>query len=64
MPNTDTRNESGFPGTKGCLGIFAVILVVTERTTCALLGKLPPRTTSLKLGLGVARVYRIPRRLR
>ena len=35
MPNMETWNESGFPGTSGCLGIFAVMLVVTERTACA-----------------------------
>ncbi len=30
MPNMDTLAESGFPGTRGCFGMFAVMLVVTE----------------------------------
>ena len=33
MPSMETWNEFGFPGTRGCLGIFAVMSVVTERMT-------------------------------
>lgn len=57
MPNTETWNESGFPGTRGCLGIFAVMLAVTERTTCVLLRNLSPYTICVYLGLGAAPVY-------